>query len=186
MGRRGDEDDRAPPGRQRRRRQGQVHAHVARRLLRLDEEAPRLGAALIVELGAHLRQDARLVAAPHPTDQAGLSRPRAHRLDHGGLRQRQGAAELAAARPRLPGCRRGWARAQLLLPPHGPAGHGVQHRKGRGALLGGHRGGEGGGHGAGLVQADAGHARRSKSRRPRASAAAPTPSCRPTPSLRFR
>ena len=75
-----------------------------------------------------------------------------------GLRHRQGAAELAAAGPRVPGRRRGRAGAQLLLPPHGPARHGLQHRQGRGALLGGHRGGEGGGHGAGLVQAHAGHA----------------------------
>ena len=64
VGRGGDQDDRAPPGRQRRRRQGQVHAHVARGRLRLHEEAPRRGAALLLELGADLRQDARLVAAP--------------------------------------------------------------------------------------------------------------------------
>ena len=45
---------------------------------------------------------------------------------------------------RLPGRRRGRAGAQLLLSPHGPARHGVQHREGRRPLLGGDRGGEGG------------------------------------------
>ena len=60
---------------------------------------------------------------------------------------------------------RGWARAQLLLPAHGPPGHGLEHRQGPGALLGRHRGGEGGGDGAGLVQAHAGRRRTSSSRR---------------------
>ena len=186
VGRRSDQDDRAPPGRQRRRGQGQVHAHHSRGRLRLHEEAPRRGAALILELGAHLRQDPRLVAAPHPADQGGVSRPGPHRLDHGRLRQRQGAAELAAPRPRLPGRRGGRARAQLLLSPHGPARHGVQHRQGRGALLGGDRGGEGSGHGAGLVQAHARHGgdrSRGGGLLPRA---APTRSSPPTPSLRSR
>src|SRR6476646_9170419 len=50
----------------------------------------RPGAALLLELGAHLRQDPRLVAPPHPTDQASVSRPGPHRLDHGRLRERQG------------------------------------------------------------------------------------------------
>ena len=106
--------------------------------------------------------------------------------DHGRLRQRQGAAELAASRPGLPGRRRGRAGAQLLLPPHGPARHGFQHREGRRPLLGGDRGGEGSGHGTGLVQAHAGHARRSRSRPAPASAAAPTPSCPPIRSRPFR
>ncbi len=167
-------------------RQGQVHAHLARGRLRLHEEAAGRGAALLLELGAHLRQDARLVAPPHPADQGGLSRPGPDRLDHGGLGQRQGAAELAAPRPRLPGRRRRRAGAQLLLSPHGPPRHGVEHREGRGALLGGDRGGEGGRDGAGLVQAHAGHGGdrgRGGGVFPRA---APTPSSPPTPSRRFR
>ena len=86
----------------------------------------------------------------------------------------------------LPGRRRGRARAQLLLPAHGPQRHGVQHREGRGALLGRDRGGEGSGEGAGVVQAHAGHGgHRGRGGAP-ASAAAPTRSSRPTPSLPSR
>ena len=167
------------------RRQGEVLAHVARGHLRLDEEAPGRRAPLLVELGAHLRQVPRLVAAPHPADQGGLPRPRPDRVDHGGLRERQGAEELAAPRAGLSGRRGGRARAQLLVPPHGPQRHGVEHREGRGTLLGGDRGGEGSREGAGLVQAHAGDARTSRSRRRPASAAAPTRSSPPTPSRPF-
>ena len=55
-------------------REGEVHAHVARRRLRVHEEAARRGAALVVELGADLRQDARLVGAADPAHQGSVSR----------------------------------------------------------------------------------------------------------------
>ena len=44
--------------------------------VRLDEEAARCGAALVVELGADLRQGARLVGAAHPPHQGSVSRTR--------------------------------------------------------------------------------------------------------------
>ena len=55
------------------RREGEVHAHDAGRRARVDEEAAGRGAALVVELGAHLRQDARLVGAAHPAHQGSVS-----------------------------------------------------------------------------------------------------------------
>ena len=64
---------------------------------------------------------------------------RAHRLDHGRVRQRQGARALAHARDVLPGRRRRRPRAEPLLPAHGSARHGVEHREGSGALLVRHR-----------------------------------------------
>ncbi len=63
----------------------------------VDEEASRRRAALVVELGAHLRQDARLVGAAARPDQAGVSRSRARGVDHGRLGQRHRAAALAGA-----------------------------------------------------------------------------------------
>ena len=52
----------------------EVHPHHARRQLRVDEEAPGLGAARLVELGADLRQGARLVDAAHSPHQGSVSR----------------------------------------------------------------------------------------------------------------
>ena len=72
----------------------------AGRRLRLDEEAARRGAALVVELGAHLRQADRLVGTAHPADQGGASDEGAHRVDHGRLRQRQGARATGRRWPR--------------------------------------------------------------------------------------
>ena len=102
---------------------------VARRG-RVRPGAPRRGAALLLELGAHLGQDPRLVGAAHPAHQGSVSEPRADRVDHGGLGQRQGAPQLADAGRSVSGRWRGWTGAQLLVPAHGPQRHGVQHRQG--------------------------------------------------------
>ena len=75
LGRRGDQDDRPASGRQRAGPEDQVSARRRGFGAPLDEEAPRRGAALIVELGAHLRQDARLVGAAARPDQEGVSEP---------------------------------------------------------------------------------------------------------------
>ena len=58
------------------RRESEVHADVAGRRQRLDEEAPGRRAPLVVELGADLRQDARLVGATHPSHQGRVSQSR--------------------------------------------------------------------------------------------------------------
>ena len=56
--------------------------------------------ALVVELGPHLRQAARLVAATYPSHQAGVSGAGADRLDHGGIGQRHRARITGARLPR--------------------------------------------------------------------------------------
>ena len=56
------------------RPEDQVPARDAGLAAAVDAEAARHGAALVVELGADLRQAARLVAAAHRADQAGPSR----------------------------------------------------------------------------------------------------------------
>ena len=99
----------------------------------VDAEAPGDGAALVLELGAHLRQDARLVGAAHFTDQAGASVAHPRRVDHGRLRKRPGARALADAREGVSGRGRGRARAQPVVPAHGSQGHGLEHRQGPGA-----------------------------------------------------
>ena len=63
LGRRRHEDDRPASGGQRRRAQDEVPARRRRFAAPVDEEASGRGAALVLELGAHLRQDARLVGA---------------------------------------------------------------------------------------------------------------------------
>ena len=63
LGRRGHQDHRPPPGRQRQGTEDQVPPRDARPAAPLDAEAARHGAALVVELGAHLGQAARLVGA---------------------------------------------------------------------------------------------------------------------------
>ena len=93
------------------------------------------GAPLVVELGAHLRQAARLVGAAHRAHQAGPSVAHPRGLDHGRLRQRRGARPLADAGAGVPGRRRRRARAEPVVPAHGPQGHGLEHRQGRGAHL---------------------------------------------------
>ena len=152
----------------------------------VDEQGARRRAALVLELGAHLRQAARLVAAAHRADQEGLSEPRADRLDHGRLRQRQGARALAHARDVLSGRRRRRPRAEPVLPAHGSARHGVEHRQGSGALLVRHAGREGRRPRAGLGQAHARHRATSSSKPEPSSAAAATPSARRTRSRRSR
>ena len=87
------------------RAEDQVPARRRRLGAPVDEEAAGRGAALVVELGAHLRQDARLVGAAARPDQEGVSRARARRLDHGRLGQRHRAAALAELARRLPGRR---------------------------------------------------------------------------------
>ena len=86
----------------------------------------------------------------------------------------------------LSGERRRRARAQLLVPAHGPEGHGLQHRQGRGALLRRDRGGEGGREDSGVDASSRRRRATSSSRRRRASAAAPTRSSRRTRSRRCR
>ena len=66
----------------------------------VDAEAAGHRAALVVELGAHLRQAARLVGAAPRAHQAGASRHDPRRVDHGGLGQR----------PRSCGTGRRWPR----------------------------------------------------------------------------
>ena len=119
----------------------------------LDEEAPRHGAPLLLELGADLRQAARLVGAPHRPDQEGVPRPGPRRLHHGGLRQRHGAVALADAREGLPGRGGRRVRVESLLSPHGPPGHGIEHRQGPAAHLRRHAGRQGSGEGPGLGEA---------------------------------
>ncbi len=108
-----------------------------------------------MELGAHLRQDARLVAAAHRAHQEGAPRPHPRRVDHGRLGQRQGAAALAGAGERLPGRWGRRVRAQPLVSAHGPPGHGVERRQGCRTDFGGDAGGQGSRARAGLVQAHA-------------------------------
>ena len=77
---------------------------------------------------------------------------------------------LADAGDGLPGRGRRRARAEPVLPAHGPQGHGLEHRQGPGADLDRHRGREGGGARAGLGQAhavDHRHRRRGARRVPR-------------------
>ena len=83
----------------------QVPARRRRRPAPLDAEAARHGAPLVVELGADLRQAARLVGAAHRADQAGASGPHPRRVDHGRLGQRPRAGALADAGQGLPGRR---------------------------------------------------------------------------------
>ena len=72
LGRRRDEDDRHAPGRERRRAEDEVPPPPPRVVHPLDEPGPQRRAALLVELGAHLRQAARLVAAAHQAHQGGV------------------------------------------------------------------------------------------------------------------
>ena len=65
LGRRRHQDDRPASGGQRRRAQDEVPARHAGFAAPVDAEAAGHGAALVVELGAHFRQDARLVGAAH-------------------------------------------------------------------------------------------------------------------------
>ena len=116
---------------ERRRRADEVLPHDAGRQQRVDEEAAGLGAARLVELGADLRQVARLVDAAHSPNEGGVSDARRDRVDHGGVRERQGAARLADARRGMSGRRRRRPRVQLLVSAHGPKGHGLEHRQGR-------------------------------------------------------
>ena len=148
----------------------------------------RPGAALhwLVELGAHLRQVARLVGAAHSAHQGSVSDARPDRVDHGRLGQRQGATQLADARRRLSGRRRRRSRAQLLVSAHGPERHGLEHRQGRGPLLGRDRGCEGSREGSGVDASSRRRRRTSSSKRRRASAAAPMRSFRRTRSRRCR
>src|SRR5437762_3274056 len=154
MGRRRHQDDRGPPGGQRQRAQDELHAHRPGVGTDLDEEEDGRRAPLVLELGAHLRQAARLVDRSPRAPQEGAPEEGPDRFDHGGLRLRRGDAPLADARESLPGGRRGRAGAEPLLSPHGPARHGLEHRKGRGAHLGRHAGRQGGRAGAGLGEAD--------------------------------
>ena len=52
------------------------------------------------------------------------------RVDHGRLGQRRRAGALADAGQGVPGRGRRRARAEPLLPAHGPQGHGLEHRQG--------------------------------------------------------
>ncbi len=119
LGRRRDQDNWTAPCRQRRRTQDQVPARDARIRAPLDAEAAGHRAPLLVELGADLRQDARLVGAADRPNQEGLSEQAAHRVHHGGLRQRPGTRALADAGQGLPGRRRGCVRVEPVVPSHG-------------------------------------------------------------------
>ena len=84
---------------------------------------------------------------------------RAGDVDHGRLRQRRRAETLADAGQGLPGRRRRRAGTQSVVPAHGPARHGLEHRQGPRAGVGGHAGREGSGARASVGQADAVHHR---------------------------
>ncbi len=91
-------------------------------------------------------------------------------VDHGRLGQRLRTAALADAGEGVPGRGRRRARAESLVPAHGPAGHGLEHRQGSRAGVGGDAGGEGSGARAGVGQAhavDDRHRRRGARRVPR-------------------
>ena len=107
VGRRGRQDDRHAPGHQRQGPEDEVPARRRRQLSHLDGEARRHGAALVVELGAHLRQAARLVAAAAA---AGSSRRfRTRCWSRRSWRDRKTSSELqplARADARLPGAGR--------------------------------------------------------------------------------
>ena len=91
----------------------------------------RRGAALVVELGAHLRQADGLVAAAAAAHQAGLPAQGAGGVDHGGIGRREGTEPLARADARLPGAGGRRVRAEPVVPAHGPRRHGVEHRQER-------------------------------------------------------
>jgi hypothetical protein len=99
----------------------------------LDEEAARLGAALVLELGADLRQAARLVAAAHRRIKKAhpdrCSSPPSWRAP---AATRSCALADARAACQDEGRRR--PRAEPLVPAHGPEGHGLEHRQGPGAV----------------------------------------------------
>ena len=64
------------------------------------QKRPESAAALVVELGAHLGQAARLVGAAHLEDQEGLSRSDAGGVDHGRVGQRPRARGTGRRSPR--------------------------------------------------------------------------------------
>ena len=155
--------------------------------LRVDEEARRGGAALVVELGADLRQAARLVDPAHRS----ASRKRIRRkvliasimAGSGNDKELRNWQTLAQA---CQEARRRWPRAQLLVSAHGPKGHGLEHRQGRRALLRRDRGREGGREDSRVERSSRRRRRTSSSKRRRASAAARTRSYRRTRSRRCR
>ena len=123
------QDHRPAPGRQRQGPEDQVPPLDAEQLPALDGEAPRHGAALVLELGADFRQAARLVAAAAAPDQAGLSDRGARRVDHGRFGRRPRARSLARAGRGLSGAGRRRVGAEPVVPAHGSRGHGFQHRQ---------------------------------------------------------
>ena len=104
------------------------------------KKRPGDGAALVVELGAHLRQDARLVGAAH---RAASRRRIPTRMLVASIMAGSGSDSelraLADAGEGVPGRRRRRARAEPVVPAHGSQGHGLEHRQGSGADLDRHR-----------------------------------------------
>ncbi len=143
LGRRRHEDDRAASRRQRPGPEDEVPARRQRRQPTLDDEASGRDGDGVLELGADLRQAARLVGSAPRGDQEGLAQPRARGLDHGRFGYRQGARQLAGPDRGGPGRGGRRDRAELLLPAHGSRRHGFQRRAGQGALLRLHPGRQG-------------------------------------------
>ena len=109
------------------------------------QKRARHGAALVVELGAHLRQDARLVGAADQPNQEGASRrafswPRSWRV----RAATRSCAHWQTLATRVSERRGRRARAESVVSAHGPQGHGLEHRQGPGADLDRRRGREGG------------------------------------------
>ena len=140
LGRRRHEDDRPAPGRQRRRarrrsscaprptrRSSRCRSGRARRCTRrgTGSSSPtrRSTGGCRASRGSRRRIPTRILVASIMA----------------GLRQRRGAGALADAREGLPGRRRRRARAEPVVPAHGPQGHGLEHRQGPGAHLDRHR-----------------------------------------------
>jgi hypothetical protein len=83
LGRGRDQDDRASPGGQCRRAEDEIPARSGRVRPSLDAEAARDCPAFVLELGADLRQDARLVDPADRAHQEGIPESRTGRIHHG-------------------------------------------------------------------------------------------------------
>ena len=144
------------------------------------QKRPGHGPPLVVELGAHLGQAARLVDPAHRAHQARLPRRDPRRLDHGGLGQRRGARALADARQACQDAGADALELNLSCPHMDRKDMGSNIGKDERADLDRHAGRQGSRARAGLGQAHAvDHRHRRRSARRRFSAA-PTPSHRRT------
>ena len=133
LGRRRDQDHRAPSGRQRARPEDEVPARGRRFGAPVDEEAAGRGAALVVELSSSpTRRSTGGCRAS--ADQAGLSRSRAGGVGDGRIRERHRAAPLAGARGGVPGAGLRCAGAEPVVPAHGSPRHGIERRQGQGLV----------------------------------------------------